>query len=130
MSSKQTPVSRPFLQRFLDSFLQDRNIKWMLMVGMLILLGSSLLLVSAHWDTYTPVWKYGIFLAYTAAIFGIGQWTRSRLALPLTATVLQALTVLLVPITFVVLHWVQREQAGQVSQEVHLALVTLNLVLL
>jgi hypothetical protein len=129
MGAEPTPVPRSFLLRFCDSFLQDRNIKWLLMVGMLILLGSSLLLVSAHWDTYTPVWKYAIFLTYTATIFGVGQWARHRLALRRTATVLQALTVLLVPITFVVLHWVGREQAGSLGQGLQLALGGVNLVL-
>ena len=146
MSTDQNPVSRPVILRFCDGFLQDRNIKWMLMAGMLILLCSSLLLVSAHWDTCTPVWKYGIFMTYMAAIFGVGQWTRNRLVLPRTATVLQMLTVLLVPISFVVLHWVVRNPAvGQISttaevngrigilphglagHELHLILGTLNL---
>src|SRR5438270_7005961 len=128
MSGEPAPVPRPFLLRFCDSFLQDRNIKLMLMVGMMILLGSSLLLVSAHWDTYTPVWKYAIFLTYTAAIFAIGQWTRQRLALPRTGAVLQALTLLLVPITFVVLHWVGREQTGSFGHGLQLALGAVNVV--
>jgi hypothetical protein len=128
MSSDPTPVPRTFLVRFCDNFLQDRNIKWMLMVGMLILLGSSFLLVSAHWDTYTPAWKYAIFLAYTAAIFGMGQWTQ-RVALPRTATMLKALTVLLVPITFVVLHLVWREEADLFGRGFQFALGGVNLVL-
>jgi hypothetical protein len=128
MSNHPAPVPRSFLVRFCDSFLQDRNIKWMLAVGMLILLGSSLLLVTTHWDAYTPSWKYVIFLGYTAVIFGLGEWARQRLALPRTATVLQVLTVLLVPITFLVLHWVQREQAGLVDFGFHLVLGSCNLV--
>jgi hypothetical protein len=126
MSSESTPVRRPFLVRFCDSFLQDHNIKWLLVVGMLILLGSSLLPVTAHWDTYTPSWKYAIVLAYAAAIFGIGQGSRHRLALPRTATVLHVLTVLLLPITFVMLHWVQRDKVGMLDQGLHLALGGLN----
>ncbi len=128
MSSEPTPVPRPFLVRFFDNFLQDRNIKWMLMLGMLILLGSSLLLVTAHWDTYTPAWKYVIFLCYAVAIFGMGEWTRHRLALPRTATVLQILTVLLVPITFVVLHWVQREKGGLPATGLNVVLGGLNVL--
>ena len=112
MSSNPTPAPRSLLVRFCDAFLQERNIKWTLMVGMLVLLGSSVLLISAHWHESTPVWKYLIFLGYTGVIFAAGEWTRRRWVLPRTATVLQALTVLLLPITFLVLHWVIRKDAN------------------
>src|SRR3982750_2619553 len=90
--------------RFLDSFLQERNIKWLLAVGMAILLGSSLLLVTTHWDEYTPPWQNLIVLAYSAAIHFAGQWSYHRLGLRRTGTVLQGLTVLLIPILFLVIH--------------------------
>ncbi|MBX3438847.1 MAG: hypothetical protein KF861_15250, partial [Planctomycetaceae bacterium] len=67
--------------RFLDAFLQERNIKWMLGVGVLILLGSSLMLVTSHWSAYTPSWKLLILLAYTACIHGLGQFSEHSLAL-------------------------------------------------
>jgi hypothetical protein len=127
MRSDPTPAQRSLLVRFCDAFLQERNIKWTLLVGMLILLGSSLLLVSAHWDTYTPLWKYLIFLGYTGLIFAAGEWTRHRLVLPRTATVLQALTVLLLPITFLVLHWVMRKDAGLVENGFHIVVLVADL---
>ena len=37
------PGSPSLLLRFFDSFLQERSIRWLLALGMLILLGSSLL---------------------------------------------------------------------------------------
>lgn len=97
---------RPGVLRFLDAFFQERNIKWMLGIGIAILLGSSLMLVTAHWDDYTPVWKYLILLGYTAGIHGLGQLSYHSLALRKTGTGLMVLTVLLIPITFVALHWV------------------------
>ncbi len=103
-SDKRSPIIR-----FLDGFLQDRNIKWMLGIGMLILFGSSLMLVIAEWQNYTPIWKYLILLGYTAVIFVGGEVSYWRLKLHRTGTVLQALTVLLLPITFLALHWVQRD---------------------
>src|SRR5262249_5033248 len=65
--------------------------------------------------TYTPIWKYVIFLAYTALIFVAGEWTRHRWVLTRTATVLQVLTVLLLPVTFLVLHWVMRRDPNLVD---------------
>ncbi len=66
MSSQ--PQSPSLVVRFMDSFLQERNIKWVLAIGMLILLGSSLLLVTTNWDRYTPLWQDLIVLGYSAAI--------------------------------------------------------------
>lgn len=114
------------LARFLDSFLQEKNIKWMLGVGMLILLGSSLLPVTMHWGELPPFWKNCVFLTYTTFVFGAGQWTYHRLALRRTGTVLQGLTVLLVPILFLVLHWVPHDSFGLTG--LHLLLVAGTLV--
>lgn len=105
MSAPSEPRS-PFL-RFLDAFFQDQNIKWMLGIGILILVGSSLMLVTAHWDDYTPVWKYLILLGYTAGIHGLGQLSYHSLGLRKTGAGLMLLTVLLIPLTFLGLHWVQ-----------------------
>src|SRR5579871_1337735 len=100
----QNVDARSPLIRFLESFFQERNIKWMLAVGLLILFGSSVMLVTSHWESYAPVWKHLILLAYTAAVFGIAELTYWRLGLRRTGTVLQALSVLLVPINFLALH--------------------------
>lgn len=99
--------STSFAVRFLDSFLKEQNIKWLLSVGAMILVGSSLRLVSMHWGEYTPFWKYGILLTYTAAIFAASQVSYYRLGLLRTGTALMALTVLLIPLTFSALHWVR-----------------------
>src|SRR5215470_13715723 len=97
------PASPSLLMRFLDGFLQERSIKWLLAIGVLILLGSSLVLVTAQWHHCPPHWKYVVFLSYTAALFGAGDWTYLRLGLRRTGTVLHGLTVLLVPILFLAL---------------------------
>jgi len=87
--------SRSPLLRFLDSFLQDRNIVWMLGIGTAIFVGSSLFLVARHWAEATPLWKYGILLSYTCCVYGAGEFARRRLALRRTSTVLQSLTIVL-----------------------------------
>src|SRR5436190_6563968 len=79
----------------------------MLGIGILILVGSSLMLVTAHWSAYTPVWKYLILLGYTAGIQGLGQLSYHSLGLRKTGSGLMLLTVLLLPVTFLGLHWVQ-----------------------
>ena len=101
------PETRPPspVVRFLDSFLQERNIKWVLAVGMSILLGSSLLLVTTHWDSYTLLWQTLIVLGYSIAIHAAGQWTYHRLGLRRTGLFLQGLTVLLIPVLFLAIRW-------------------------
>lgn len=103
-----SPVEQrsPFV-RFVDAFLQEENIKWVLGLGVCILLGSSLRLVTSHWQEYTPVWKYVILLGYTVAVFALGELSYHRLGLRKTGTVLMALTVLLIPLSFLALHWVR-----------------------
>ncbi|MCH8828482.1 MAG: hypothetical protein IID45_02780, partial [Planctomycetes bacterium] len=112
--------TRPALARFFESFFQERNIKWMLGIGMAILLGSSLMLVTSHWDEYPPFWKFALLMGYTAAVFFSGEVCFSRLGLRRTGSVLSSLTVLLLPITFLALRWIQPgdslfEWAGQVG---------------
>jgi hypothetical protein len=86
------------LTRFFDSFLQERNIKWMLALGVFILLASSLLLVAPGWGEATAAWKCFVFLGYAAAAYLAGEWTYHRLGLRKTGTVFLGLTVLLIPI--------------------------------
>ena len=57
VQSSEALASNPPLLRFLDSFLQESNIKWLLAIGTIILLGSSLMLVSSHWGQY-PCWPH------------------------------------------------------------------------
>lgn len=122
-----TPAERrsPFL-RLLDAFLQEENIKWVLGLGVCILLGSSLRLVTLHWQEYTPVWKYLILLGYTGTVFALGEFGFHRLGLRKTGTVLMSLTVLLIPISFLALHWVQPQEENDALDGLrHAGLTTL-----
>lgn len=106
---KRSPVIR-----FLEAFLQEENIKWILGLGVCILLGSSIRLVTMHWHECTPVWKYLILTAYTGAIYLLGQLSYHRLGLRKTGTVLMALTVLLIPLSFLALHWIRPQGETEV----------------
>eukprot|EP00913_Durusdinium_trenchii_P008980 g8446.t1 len=124
--------TRSSLARFFDSFFQERNIRWMLGLGLLLLLGSSMMLVKNQWEAYSPFWKYLVLIAYTTAIFLWGEFSYFRLGLRKTGTVLQSLTVLLLPLSFAALRWVRPEGdftlsliAGQVGL---LFLLALNFV--
>jgi hypothetical protein len=125
MSSPLEERRSPLL-RLMDAFLQEENIKWVLGLGVCILLGSSLRLVTLHWVEYTPVWKYLILVAYSVTIFALGEFSYLRLGLRKTGTVLKALTVLLIPISFLALHWVQpREDDSAIQGLQHVGMLSL-----
>ena len=111
--SNSTEQRSPIL-RFLNAFFQEENIKWILGIGVCILLGSSLRLVTMHWNECTPVWKYLILLGYTGTVFPLGELSYHRLGLRKTGTVLLALTVLLIPLSFLALHWVRPGEVASV----------------
>ena len=100
----QTSGPRP--RTFLDAFLDERNIRWLLGIGVLLLLGSSLMIVASHWHETTPLWKTLTIVGYTAAAYGAGRWVYERLGLRRTGSVGMALPLLLIPVDFYALRWV------------------------
>ena len=89
---------------FLESFFQERNIKWMLALGVMIVFGSSLMLVTKQWDHWAPFWKALTVIGYSAAVFGCGELCYQRLGLRNTGTVMRSLTLLLLPLSFLAIH--------------------------
>ena len=104
-STTNTKPGRSFLRRFLDAFLDERSIRWLLTAGAIILFGSSIMLVQQHWIDASPVTQYLILLGYTTIIVGAGRFATKRLGLERTGSVLLALALLLVPVMFIGAHW-------------------------
>ena len=102
----QETRSPSLVVRFLDSFLQERNIKWVLVVGMSICSAPRSCSSPRTGTTTTLLWLGDlIVLGYSVSIHAAGQWTYHRLGLRRTGTVLQGLTVLLIPVLFLAIHW-------------------------
>lgn len=101
------PPDQPtsFLEHFLDSFFQEKNIRWMLVVGAGIVFGSSLMLVNQAWEGWSPELRFLTILGYTGLIFGAAEVSRLRLNLNSTWKVLHSLTLLLLPICFLTVQW-------------------------
>ncbi len=94
-----------FLERFVNSFFHQNNIRWMLVIGAAIVFASSLMLVTNQWSTWPVAIKYVTIVTYTCATYVFGEFARRRLGLQATASVMQVLTLLLLPIPFLSLHW-------------------------
>ena len=114
------------LLHFFDAFLQERNIKWLLAIGSLILLSSSLMLVGSHWNNYAPVWQFFIMLGYCAALYQAALWTYYRLALRRTGTGLMTLTLGLMPALFFALALLQENPLQEGNTLLALALLGLS----
>ena len=96
---------RPLLESFLDSFFQEKNIRWMLVIGACIVFGSSLMLVTKAWPNWPISLRFLTILGYTGLIFGAAEVSRVRLGLTATYKVLYSLTLLLLPVSFLALQW-------------------------
>ncbi len=97
---------------FLESFFQERNIKWMLALGVMIVFGSSLMLVTKQWDQWEPLLKALTVVGYSAAVFACGELCFCRLGLHNTGTVMRTLTLLLLPLSFIAIN-----RLGQLGSE-------------
>lgn len=107
--------SQSSLERFFDNFFHERNIRWMLGIGVMILFGSSVMLVTQHWGDMTPFWKCLVVMGYTAVAYGAAEVTYGRLGLRMTGTVLKSLTLLLIPVSFLSLNWLSSNSGTTVD---------------
>ena len=117
MSNSPLVKRRSTQLRLLDAFFQEDNIKWLLGLGVCILPGSSLRLVTLHWQEYTAVRRYLILLADTGGVLAIGEFGYHRMGLRKTGTVLTSLTVQLIPIRFLALHWIQPDAKTSIEKK-------------
>ncbi len=109
---------------FLESFFQERNIKWMLALGVLTVFGSSLMLVTRQWDQWAPLWKALAVIGYSGAVFGCGELAFCRLGLRNTGTVMRALSLLLWPLSFLAIN-----RLGMTSLPMQVGLLVLDAAL-
>lgn len=117
---------RSGLERFVGAFFQERNIKWMLVIGAAIVFGSSLMLVNQRFESWSTSLKYLTILGYTVATFVFAEFGRRRLGLRVTAQVLHLLTLFLLPVTFLALNWLS---SGTATQDTLAAVEVLGLMI-
>lgn len=99
------PVARPrrSLAEVLSTFMEERNIRWGELVGGLLIVGSSIALVISIWEQLKaiPYFQFFIFVAVSAAMFGLGLYTEHRWKLASTSRGVLIIATLLVPLNFV-----------------------------
>ncbi|MBW4520683.1 MAG: hypothetical protein KME16_13385 [Scytolyngbya sp. HA4215-MV1] len=82
------------------SLLANFSVMWLLLLGVFLVLVSSIVLAAILWKDFPPEGQYSILLGYTLAFWGAGLWTGQQTNLQLTSRMLQIASLLLVPINF------------------------------
>ncbi|MFH1924336.1 MAG: hypothetical protein ABIP48_31175, partial [Planctomycetota bacterium] len=92
-------------QETLTGFLEERNIRWAELVGVLtgglLMVGASVALVISLWEKLdNPLFKFSVFVGYSSAVFGAGLFAHYRWKLESTGRGLLTIGTLLVPLNF------------------------------
>jgi hypothetical protein len=83
-----------------QSLRDELSIRWLLFLGVFLVVASSGVLAATQWQKFPPVGQYGVLWAYTL-IFWLGSAGASQQRrLRLTAQSLRLVTLLLVPVNF------------------------------
>lgn len=105
-SVPKTPVPQPvprrqsFLGQIFRSLHQELSVVWLLVLGVFLVVVSSAVLAASQWQYVSPTGQYLVLLGYTLTFWGVSFWAGRRSNLQLTASTLQTLTLLLVPVNF------------------------------
>jgi hypothetical protein len=102
--TKPTPVkeqAKPsVLAGMLQSLMAELSVRWLLFLGMFLVVVSSGVLAASQWDRFPVAGQYGILFSYTLSFWGFSFWTGKQPNLRLTTQSLLIVTLLLVPVNF------------------------------
>ncbi|MUG92965.1 DUF2157 domain-containing protein [Scytonema sp. UIC 10036] len=99
--AKQPLPQKPnILAQMLQSLGEELSVRWLLFLGMFLVVLSSGVLAASQWDKFPSSGQYGVLLAYTLSFWGVSFWTGKQSNLSLTTRALLIVTLLLVPVNF------------------------------
>jgi hypothetical protein len=93
-----TPTESP-LSRMWHSLKDELSVRWLLFLGVFLVVVSSGVLAATQWKNFPAAGQYGVLWAYTV-IFWFGSFWAGRQDLQLTAQTLRLVTLLLIPVNF------------------------------
>jgi hypothetical protein len=105
---------RRSLGEVLAAFMEERNILWGELVGGLLIVGCSIALVISLWKTLEeiPYFPFLILAGITTALYGAGLYTLHHWKLESTSRGLLVIATLLVPLNFMVMAGLSKEEVG------------------
>ncbi|AFZ22809.1 hypothetical protein Cylst_0465 [Cylindrospermum stagnale PCC 7417] len=94
------PGSPNFVTTMLQSLVAELSVRWLLFLGLFLVVLSSGVLAASQWERFPPAGQYGVLLAYSLSFWGFSFWADRQNNLRLTAQTLLIVALLLVPINF------------------------------
>jgi hypothetical protein len=95
------PPKKPnVLTGILQSLMAELSVRWLLFLGIFLVVVSSGLLAASQWESFPTSGQYGVLLAYTLSFFGVSFWAGKQPNLRLTTQGLLVVTQLLIPVNF------------------------------
>jgi len=83
-----------------QAFLDELSIRWLLFLGILLVVVSSGVLAASQWNNFPRFGQYLILWGYTLSFWSIGLWLGKQENLKLTSQTISAIALMLVPINF------------------------------
>lgn len=99
-SPRKQPAQPNILSRMLQSLGEELSVRWLLFLGVFLVVVSSGVLAASQWEKFPASGQYGVLLAYSLSFYGFSVWTGRQNNLRLTAQTLLIVTLLLVPVNF------------------------------
>ncbi len=96
----KAPVKPSFVNSMLQSLGEELSVRWLLFLGVFLVVLSSGVLAASQWERFPAVGQYGVLFAYTLSFCGFTFWAGKQSNLRLTAQTLLIVTLLLVPVNF------------------------------
>lgn len=97
---KQPSPSSIWLTEMLQSLQAELSVRWLLFLGVFMVVMSSGVLAASQWKNFPASGQYGVLLGYTLTFWAVCAWANRQSNLRLTAQTLQIVTLLLVPVNF------------------------------
>jgi hypothetical protein len=95
------PPKKPnVLAGMLQSLRAELSVRWLLFLGIFLVVISSGLLAASQWERFPISGQYGVLLIYTLSFFGVSFWAGKQPNLRLTTQGLLVVTQLLIPVNF------------------------------
>ncbi|MBD2356485.1 DUF2157 domain-containing protein [Tolypothrix sp. FACHB-123] len=94
------PAKPNFFTTMLQSLGEELSVRWLLFLGVFLVVVSSGVLAASQWERFPASGQYGVLFAYTLSFWGFGFWAAKQNNLRLTAQTLLLVSLLLVPVNF------------------------------
>ncbi|MCT7982887.1 DUF2157 domain-containing protein [Laspinema sp. A4] len=95
-----TPTPTPRQPQWIQSLMAELSVRWLLFLGVFMVVLSSGVLAATQWERFPPAGQYLVLFAYTMIFWGVSVWAQRQSQLRLTAQTLQWVSLLLLPVNF------------------------------